>query len=141
MIIGAYLESSDATGANGVQANNNAVASGAAYVFERSGATWSQQAYLKASNSDPGDLFGSSVSLSGDRLIVSALGEDGAGTGVNASQLNNNAPGAGSAYVFARAGGVWSQEAYLKASQHAGGLLLRRLRVGSRGTRPSWARG
>ena len=46
--------------------------SGAAYVFTRSGTTWSQQAYLKASNTDAYDWFGYSVAVSGDTVVVSA---------------------------------------------------------------------
>jgi hypothetical protein len=49
---------SNATGVNGDQANNLAQMSGAAYVFVRSGSTWSQQAYLKASNTEANDVFG-----------------------------------------------------------------------------------
>jgi len=46
---------------NGNQNDNSAGTAGAAYVFVRSGATWSQQAYLKASNTGPGDNFGIGV--------------------------------------------------------------------------------
>ena len=50
MIVGSSGERSNATGVNGNQADNNASVAGAAYVFVRSGTTWTQQAYLKASN-------------------------------------------------------------------------------------------
>jgi hypothetical protein len=43
-------------------------------VFKRSGATWSQQAYLKASNTDMQDYFGWSVAISGNAIVVAALG-------------------------------------------------------------------
>ena len=115
-VVGAYQEASNATGINGDQANNSAGSAGAAYVFVRSGTTWSQQAYLKASNTDPVDLFGYSVAVSGDTAIVGALGESSNATGINGDQSDNSAGGAGAAYVFVRNGVTWSQQAYLKAS-------------------------
>ena len=87
------------------------------YVFTRSGTTWSQQAYLKASNTDAGDAFGSSVSLSGDTLAVGAYYEGSSATGVNGSQSDNSeTPRSGAVYIFTRSGRTWSQQAYLKAS-------------------------
>ena len=82
VVVGAYQEASNATGINGDQANNSAGSSGAAYVFATSGTTWSQQAYLKASNTDPGDQFGYSVAVSGDTAVVGALGESSNATGI-----------------------------------------------------------
>ncbi len=82
----------------------------------RSGTVWSQQAYLKASNSDAIDLFGSSVAISGDTVVVGAYWEASYATGINDDQSDNSAPLAGAAYVFTRSGTVWSQQAYLKAS-------------------------
>ncbi len=116
LVVGAYAESSNATGVNGNQTDNTATGSGAAYVFARSGSAWSQQAYLKASNTGASDQFGSRVSISGDALVVGAIGESSNATGVGGSQTNNNAGGSGAAYLFARSGGTWSQQAYLKAS-------------------------
>src|SRR5207237_1413499 len=57
LVVGAFLESSGSAGVNGDQNNNDAYYSGAAYVFVRKGTNWSQQAYLKSSNPDSGDLF------------------------------------------------------------------------------------
>ena len=65
MVVGAYREDSNATGVNGNQNDNSATNSGAAYVFTRSGTTWSQQAYLKASNTGVSDRFGHTVAVSG----------------------------------------------------------------------------
>lgn len=121
LIVGAAGEDSAATGVNGSQANNAASRAGAAYVFVRSGALWSQQAYLKASNTDANDNFGGSVAISGDTIIVGAVVEAGASTGVNGNQADNSASEAGAAYVFVRNGVVWSQQAYLKASNTAAG--------------------
>ncbi len=114
--VGAFQEDSSATGVNGDQASNAASNSGAAYVFVRSGGTWTQQAYLKASNTGPEDQFGRSVSASGDLLVVGAFSEDSSATGVGGDQADNGTPHSGAAYVFRRSGTSWSQEAYLKAS-------------------------
>ena len=54
---------------------------------------WSQQAYVKASNTDAGDQFGWSVALSGDTLAVGAHGEDSAGTGIDGDQSNTGFSG------------------------------------------------
>ena len=113
---GALYEASTATGINGDQANNNAKDSGAVYVFVRSGTKWTQQAYVKASNTGAFDAFGQSVSLSGDTLAVGAWGEASSATGTNGNQADNSAPGSGAVYLFVRSGTTWTQQAYLKAS-------------------------
>ncbi len=116
VVIGAFGEDSNSTGVNGNQADNSAPDSGAVYVFVRNGMTWSQQAYLKASNTNASDLFGDSVAILGDTIVVGASGEASNATGVNGNQTDNSATGAGAAYVFVRTGTMWSQQAYLKAS-------------------------
>ncbi len=116
VVVGAYEEDSNATGVNGDQNNNSAANSGAAYVFVRDGTSWSQQAYLKASNTGAGDRFGFNVGVSGDTVVVGALYEDSAATGVNGNEADDSAPLSGAAYVFVRSGTSWSQQAYLKAS-------------------------
>ena len=116
VVVGAENERSNATGVNGDQANNSVNQAGAAYVFVRSGTTWSQQAYLKASNTGAGDFFGRSVAVSGDTVVVGALGEDSNATGVNSNGADNSATNSGAAYVFVRNGTNWMQQAYLKAN-------------------------
>jgi hypothetical protein len=116
VLIGAWQESSSATGVNGNQNNNNAPSSGAAYVFVRSGTNWSQQAYLKASNTGADDVFGFSVAVSGDTAVVGGYGEDSAAIGINGNQADNSTTNSGAAYIFVRNGTIWSQQAYLKAS-------------------------
>jgi len=128
LAVGAWEEDSNATGVNGDQSNQLAPDSGAVYVFVRNGTTWTQQAYLKASNTGAGDFFGYPVALSGDTLVVGAPGEDSNATGVNGNQSDNSAPNSGAAYVFVRTGTNWSQQAYLKPSntqqdEHFGGSL------------------
>jgi hypothetical protein len=114
LAVGAPHEASNGTS----QANNTAMDAGAVYVFARTGTTWSQVAYLKAAGPDGDDFFGDSVALSGDgaTLAVGAYSEDGAATGADGDQTNNDAPAAGAVYVFVRSGASFSQLAYLKAS-------------------------
>jgi len=118
LAVGALGEASSATGVNGDQANNAAVESGAVYVFVESGNSWVQQAYVKASNAESGDRFGFSVALSGngERLAVGAPIESSNATGVGGAENNNLTAESGAAYVFVRAGGSWSQLAYVKAT-------------------------
>ncbi len=120
-VIGAYGEGSSATGVNGNQSDNGAVYSGAAYVFTRSGSTWTQQAYLKASNTDEFDAFGTSVAVDGDTAVVGAPWESSAAAGVNGNQSDNGASSSGAVYVFTRSGSTWTQQAYLKASNTGAG--------------------
>ncbi len=130
LVVGSRREDSASTGINGDEADNTAVDSGAVYVFTRDAAgTWSQQAYIKASNAEAGDEFGWTVSVSGDTLAVGSFGEDSAGTGVGADEADNTAANAGAAYVFTRDGaGMWSQQAYIKASNaEAGDQFAQRL--------------
>jgi hypothetical protein len=115
-VIGAVYESSGATGVDGDQADNSAPEAGAVYVFVRDGTSWSQQAYLKPSNTDAGDLFGWPVAISGDTVVVGTAYEDSAATGVDGDAEDDSASDAGAVYVFVRDGTTWSQQAYLKAS-------------------------
>ena len=61
---GRYFEDSDAQGINGPQDNDAAQEAGAVYLFTREGETWAQEAYVKGSNTETFDEFGSSVSIS-----------------------------------------------------------------------------
>lgn len=120
LAVGAYLEDSAATGVDGDQYDESEPGdSGAAYVFRRTGSTWAQEAYVKASNADDLDNFGYRVALGEDRLAVNAVYEDSAATGVNQDQFNEDKDNSGAAYVFRYADGTWAQEAYLKASNAA----------------------
>ena len=118
LAVGVRYESSNATGIDGNQADNSAGGAGAVYVFTRSGSTWSQQAYVKASNTEIGDQFGFSVALSGDgnTLAVGAYTEDSNATGINGNQADNSASSSGAVYVFTRSGSTWGQQVYVKAS-------------------------
>jgi hypothetical protein len=120
VVVGAFLEASNATGIDGDQSDSSAHGAGAAYVFARSDSTWSQQAYLKASNPEVNDRFGFSVSIADDTVVVGAFFEDSNAIGIDGNQSDNSANGAGAAYVFSRTGSTWSQQAYLKASNSEG---------------------
>jgi hypothetical protein len=102
MAVGAPWEDSNAIGVNGNQAGNSSPASGAVYVFSRSGSTWLQQAYVKASNTEGGDFFGWSVALSadGNTLAVGATNEASNATGIGGDQTNNSASNAGAVYLY-----------------------------------------
>ncbi len=76
--------------------------------FVRSGAVWSEQQKLEASDASADDFFGDSVAISGETVVVGAHGDDGA-AGFDQ----------GSAYVFVRSGGVWSEQQKLEASDAA----------------------
>jgi hypothetical protein len=83
-------------------------APGRAFVFVRSGSSWTQQALLTASDGAGGDYFGESAAISGETVVVGADSDDHAG-----------GTDAGSAYVFVRTGTSWSQQAKLIASDAA----------------------
>jgi len=86
-----------------VGANGKSSYAGAAYVFVRSGGSWSQQARLVAGDAAADDWFGHSVALDGDTVLVGAPYED------------EGSKDAGAAYVFVRNGGSWNQQAKLMA--------------------------
>ena len=112
-------EASSATGINGNQSDRSMPGAGAVYVFARAGAAWSQQAYLKSSNTggpDVGYQFGYAVSLSSDgsTLAVSETSDPSNATGINGDQKNTGAPDSGAVFIFNHSGDTWSQQAYIK---------------------------
>jgi len=94
-IVGAYQE--DAEGSD----------AGAAYIFIRNGANWSEQQKITASDAGTGDYFGYSVSISDDYVVVGAYCEDDGGSN------------AGAAYIFHRSGETWTQQQKLTPSDAA----------------------
>lgn len=94
-IIGAYYD-----------ADPNGEEAGSAYVFDRAGDSWNQQAKLTPEDGNNYDLFGCSAALSGDgtTAIIGARDDE-----------DPNGPEAGSAYVFDNADASWSQQAKLNA--------------------------
>jgi len=81
--------------------------SGSAYVFVRNAGTWTQQQKLTALDAAMDDRFGFSVSVNGDTAIIGAFTDDGV---------------QGSAYVFVRNAGTWTQQQKLTASDGALGV-------------------
>lgn len=150
LVIGAIGEDSQAKGVNGNQADNSCyyqdrdglyvldlgcedafyenygLNNGAAYVFTRNNAVWTQEAYLKPASTFFTTLFGSSVDISGDgnTLVVGAKGDTTDTVNISDPENIDKAKvqevakqlGSGSAYVFSRSGTSWSQQAYLKPS-------------------------
>jgi ketosteroid isomerase-like protein len=128
IVVGANQEDSNQTTITNddgtASTDNSATEAGAVYVFKRDGnGDWIQDAYLKASNAEANDYFGSSVAISGSTIVVGAIDEDSSQTTITNTDGqpglpdNNSASGAGAVYVFKRDGnGDWIQDAYLKAS-------------------------
>jgi hypothetical protein len=87
---------------------------GAAYIFSRSGSTWTQQAKLVSSDIEYDDDFSYSVCLSGDgtRAVVGARYEDSPG--------NND----GAVYIFSRSGSTWTQETKISSPVYQGSLFF-----------------
>jgi hypothetical protein len=90
-----------------VNRSDNGDHAGAAYAFVRSGTTWTQEAKLLAADGAAFDQFGISVAVSSDTALVGAFGDDDAGEH------------SGSAYVFVRGGATWTQQAKLTAADGA----------------------
>ena len=92
---------------SGAQQNDDlAPNAGAAYVFERSGVLWLQEAKLAAEDAKAGDLFGNAIAIDGETILIGAPGVDDAG------------PEAGAAYVFVRTAEEWIQQAKLIGSRY-----------------------
>ena len=97
IVVGAYRD------------NNDGISnSGSAYVFVRSDDTWSQTKKLVADDAEKSDYFGNAVAISGDTIVVGAYRDN-----------NDVKPDSGSAYVFERSDGTWSQTKKLVADDAA----------------------
>jgi glucose/arabinose dehydrogenase len=116
--VGAPAESSSGTGVEGNQDDSSADSAGAVYVFDQGPGGWTQRNYLKASNTDAGDLFGYRLALNDDGtlLAVGAPSEASIAAGIGGEQADNSLTGAGAVYLFALGQAQWNQRAYLKAS-------------------------
>jgi hypothetical protein len=100
--VSAQLEDSAAKGINGKQDDDSAQEAGAVYLFSRTGTQWAQRFYVKGSNNEAFDEFGSSVALSRDgrTMAVGARGEDSSAKGVDGNEDDNSTKEAGAVYVF-----------------------------------------
>lgn len=94
LIVGAWLDTVDSK-----------IAQGSASIYVRNGTVWSEQQILSADDGAKDDLFGTSVGISGETVIVGASEDD---VGLVDAQ--------GSAYIFVRSGTTWTQEAMLTSS-------------------------
>jgi uncharacterized repeat protein (TIGR01451 family) len=94
-VVGAFVDDDPVRGAN----------TGAAYVFVRTGSTWTQQQKLTASDAAAGDRFGSAVAIDGDTIAVGSIFADVGAEG-----------NAGKVYVFTRSGSTWTEQQILTAS-------------------------
>ncbi|MEE8061177.1 MAG: FG-GAP repeat protein [Gemmatimonadales bacterium] len=101
-----------------IGAHQAASRSGKAYVFERTGAIWTEQAILTAPDAAPDDLFGHFVSVSGDVAVIGAREDD---VGVNLDM--------GSVYMFLRGGGSWGQQTKFTACDGSGGDEFSRVSI------------
>lgn len=119
--ISAPSESGSSRGVGGDAMDNGANGAGAVYLY-RFDTTWSLEAYVKASNTERLDGFGSSLALRDDILVVGAYDEDSAASGVDGDGADDDGAhrSSGAAYVFERTEGSWSQTAYLKATNPGG---------------------
>lgn len=112
--VGAHLEDSSSAGIDGGQDNDNAIDSGAVYVYRRRDGAWAEEAYIKASNTDAFDEFGRTLVIEDNVLVVGAPFEDSNGVGVDGDQISDGLDAAGAVYIFRRVGNTWRQEAYIK---------------------------
>ncbi|MEZ5304325.1 MAG: hypothetical protein R3F11_27335 [Verrucomicrobiales bacterium] len=117
VVVGAHLEASRATGVNGDPADESSPGfePGAAYVFQRTGEAWAQDAYLKSSTFAGREGFGRAVAISGNTIAVGMPAEGGGGAGVNGPPNDGSAPASGAVYLYQRSAAGWGTEAYVKA--------------------------
>jgi hypothetical protein len=127
------IQANEVDGSNSVNplvVNSNAENSGAVYVFKKNeiGTGWHFSQFIKSFNADAGDSFGHAISLEGDRLVVSAIGEDSHEQGVFLSSseqskatagTSNLALESGAVYVYERdESDVWTEIAYIKPNEN-----------------------
>lgn len=89
--------------------NGLASVSGSAYVFTRTGTSWSEQQKLQASDGAMSDWFSRSIAISGDTIAVGSAQDDDLGAD------------SGSVYIYERSGSTWTETAKLKASDGTAG--------------------
>jgi len=112
LVAGSSLEWGDGSDPS----DNSAKYTGAVYVYSRSNDQWNETAYLKASNPDSSDGFGSSVALGNGVLAIGAKRESSISSGVNGDQTDNTNINSGAVYIFTLESGTWTQQAYIKSS-------------------------
>ena len=128
--VGSRLEDSCATTVGGDQTDNLCSSAGAAYIFEFANGAWSQTAYIKPSNTDSYDNFGNAVSISGSRVAIGSVYEDGCSANVGGDASDDACSNTGAAFVFEKSANGWTEQAYFKSNapgvdnRYAQGLSL-----------------
>ena len=92
--------------------DDNGRDSGSAYVFTRAAGAWTEQQKLSPSDGQARTSFGFVVAVDGDTAVIGAWGDD------------DNGPFSGSAYVFTRTSGVWTEQQKLTASDGVASVLF-----------------
>ena len=120
LAVGANGEDSNSTGINSTPNDDgSANSSGAVYIFIRSASNWTQQAYIKSSNTEASDLFGDVLDLSddGNTLAVGVRQDDSNTFGINTIPADDTSSlDSGAVYIFIRSSSSWSEQAYIKPS-------------------------
>ncbi len=114
LAVAAIYEMTASSGVGGTGSGGGSL-SGAVYIFQNDG-TWTQQEYIKASNAEASDEFGTAIDLSddGNILAVGTPKERSNALGIGGDESNNTLAGAGAVYIFARSGTTWEQRSYVK---------------------------
>jgi hypothetical protein len=100
LAVAANGESSGDRGVGSDGSSNGAPSSGAVYLFQRTGTTWQQLDYIKASNTQSFDNFGFNIAMSSSLLVVGAVWESGGVPGINGDENDESAPVSGAFYIF-----------------------------------------
>jgi len=93
-------------------------------VFARSGSTWTQQAFLKPTNTDADDQFGSSIALDGTTLMIGSCGEASEAQGVDGDAFDNSGFLNGAGFSFEIEPGPWTDIGSALAGASGDPLLL-----------------
>ena len=117
-VVTAPDEDSCARAVDGVENNNNCNLAGAAYtyIFDPAAGVWSPESYLKPSNLDANDRFGSSVSIQNNAIAIGAKGEDSDPVGQATNPYNNGTSNAGAVYIFVRTENGWPWPAWAQTN-------------------------
>jgi hypothetical protein len=122
LAVGAWFDSHGDRGINAPGSTSEVEGSGAAYVFRERDGRWEEEAYIKAFNRESGDLFGMSIAVQGDIVLVGAPFEAGGHKSAKADSVDeldelddNDAVGAGAVYAFTRESDGWRFDSYIKA--------------------------
>ncbi|MFT7184965.1 MAG: hypothetical protein ACI84K_000337 [Pseudohongiellaceae bacterium] len=90
---------------------------GSAHLFAPSGNSWNLSATLTASNSDPGDAFGTSLAISPTKIFIGASKEDSFGKSLNRNKGDNSLNDSGAVYGYSKnePEDPWVEFVYIKA--------------------------